>query len=159
MLHKPTIISPPQRLLKFHIPKAPRPSPLSRSQVNTCRVLKLSWLNPAIHGLRILHLSSVSPNSDIALATIARNITAPANHVRTMYLSPLYAYTPMSLPWVFMRSTALNCTNVTMADAMRSDTEDRDDSTRLPMRPGREIWNRTASAVKILRPAVTIPTV
>ena len=95
---------------------------------------------------------------------MARIIIATAIHVRITYLSPLYAYTPMAFPWVFMRSTALNCTTVTIVDAVRSDREDRDDSTKLPMRPSCELWKRitlwkrTRSAVRIPRPAVMIPT-
>lgn len=89
----------------------------------------------------------------------ARNMTATAAHVRSRYLPPLYAYTPIPFPYLLIIPTASVCTIVVMADATRRERRDSDNNPQLPNGASREVYGkREMSTLRIVSPVATVPT-
>lgn len=71
---------------------------------------------------------------------------------------PLYAYSPISLPYLLSTCAAFFCTIVTMMDAIRKARKESDVRPQLPNDIKREPWRKKArSAVRIAQPAAAMP--
>lgn len=105
----------------------------------------------------LLRLALPTQNSTTH-AIFARNMSATAAQVSARYLPPLYAYTPISLPYLLIRSTALICTTVMMMEAMRSARNDMEASPQFPREMSREPRKKKAiRAAMMAQPAAPMP--